>query len=57
MVRRAPVVTALALFGGFYAAAYYPGLHRAFVPHALMQKRVDHAARSAFHSFKLTQTP
>lgn len=49
-------VQSVALFGGFYAAAKFPGLHRAFVPHAMMGQRVDHAARSAFHSFKLTHT-
>lgn len=47
---------AVALFGGFYAADRFPGIHRAFVPHALMHKRVEQAAKSAFHSFKLTHT-
>jgi putative membrane protein len=46
----------VALFGGYHAARFVPGIHRAFISRAHMQRRVDRAARQAFRLFQLTHT-
>ena len=46
----------VALLVGYHAARGAPGLHRAFIPHAYMQRRVNQAAQRAFHEHRLTDT-
>ena len=47
---------AVALLGGYHLARGCARLHRSFVPRALMQHRVDQAAKQAFSAFHLSQT-
>lgn len=50
-----PVQIAL-MVGGYYLAGASESLHKAFIPHAFMQLRVDRAAHECFHRFRLSQT-
>lgn len=44
------------LLVGYHAAVRAPGLHRAFIPHTFMQRRVNQAAKWAFQAHRLADT-
>jgi putative membrane protein len=44
------------LLAGYHWARRSPGLHRAFIPHAVLQRRVNQAARRAFLEHRLADT-
>jgi putative membrane protein len=49
-------VQLIALVAGYYAAVRFPGFQRTFIPRAVMQRRVDQAAKQAFFAYNLTHT-